>query len=60
MTRPAIVFPRIYELMKKAQKKLLKNPLFSSQAHSAINDPWDTQRIPAPAPFNTAVNMSKN
>jgi len=59
-TKPAISPPMTFELMKNAQKKLLKKPLFSSHAHSATYAPWETQRTPAPAPLMTAVKISRN
>jgi hypothetical protein len=34
-----IIFPITYEDWKNAQKKPLKNPLFSSQAHNDMNFP---------------------
>ena len=43
---------------KKLQKILLKRPLFSSEAHSDMNLPSATHKIPAPNPLMAAVAMS--
>ena len=52
---PAIALPQTCELIYMLTKILLKSPLFELFAHSDMNFPWPTHRIPAPKPFIIAV-----